>query len=214
MIKRYFELEAIVRETAFAQDPKLTDCLLSAKENRKLKEVFENMKQLHSVTIMLQKEDLDLVDVRLLFDEVLQGFPDEDSFKKYLLPDSQLVHQPVFEAAVRKISTGQVLGLEERKVEVLSVESTESASTGNEPAEDFAMMKKQKLRVERKYLNCKFILPTSNIVERFFSTAGYAFNDGQRLTPTKLENQLFLKLNKAMWNEDVVNEVMNSPAAP
>ena len=67
------------------------------------------------------------------------GFPiPKDSFKKYLLPDSQLVHRPVFEAAIRKISTGQALGLEERQVaEVLAVASTESASSGNE-AEDFA----------------------------------------------------------------------------
>ena len=45
---------------------------------------------------------------------------------------------------------------------------------------DFAeaiLQKRQKKEHESKYLNCLFLFPTSNILERFFSVAGYALND-------------------------------------
>ena len=46
----------------------------------------------------------------------------------------------------------------------------------------------------RKY----FKLPTSNLLERFFSTAEYAYSDlPQNLLPQNLEMQLFLKINKS-----------------
>ena len=44
---------------------------------------------------------------------------------------------------------------------------------------DFAeaiLQKRQKKEHESKYLNCRFLFPTSNILERFFSVAGYALN--------------------------------------
>ena len=61
-----------------------------------------------------------------------------------------------------------------------------------------------------KYINCGFLMPTSNIMARFFSDAGYADDDlRQRLLPMRLEQQLFLKFNKKYWNAKLVNEIVN-----
>ena len=78
---------------------------------------------------------------------------------------------------------------------------------------DFAeeiLQKRQKKGDESKYLNCRFLFPTSNILERFFSAAGYALNDlRQNITPEHLEQQLFLRANKKYWTVKTVNSVLS-----
>ena len=60
-------------------------------------------------------------------------------------------------------------------------------------------------------MDSRFLLPTSNIVERFFSLAGFTFSDNrQQLTPANFEMQLFLKLNRKFWDEELVSEVCAS----
>ena len=58
------------------------------------------------------------------------------------------------------------------------------------------------------YKDTAFLVPTSNILERFFSAAKFAFNDHrQQLSPVNLEGQLFLKLNSRFWDEHTVSSV-------
>ena len=66
-----------------------------------------------------------------------------------------------------------------------------------------AILKKRKMgkaatsAPKSQYLNTKFLLPTSNILERFFSSARFAFNNyRQKISPLSLEMQLFLKNKK------------------
>ena len=43
-----------------------------------------------------------------------------------------------------------------------------------------------------KYMDLKFIIPTSNICERLFSAAGYGLNDRrQAILPANFESQMF-----------------------
>ena len=75
------------------------------------------------------------------------------------------------------------------------------------------MLKKrkiEKLETQEKcaFKNSRFLLPTSNIIERFFSTAGYAFNDHrQNLTTMNLEMQLFLRMNEDFWDPELVTQI-------
>ena len=58
------------------------------------------------------------------------------------------------------------------------------------------------------YKDTSFLVPTSNILERFFSAAKFAFNDHrQQLSPVNLEGQLFLKLKSRFWDENTVSSV-------
>ena len=55
---------------------------------------------MRSVFVALQRESLDLLDGRLLFDEILKVNNNEPEFAKYLNPNDHLVHKPHFESAV------------------------------------------------------------------------------------------------------------------
>ena len=78
---------------------------------------------------------------------------------------------------------------------------------------DFAkaiLQTRQKKGDESKYLNCRFLFPTSDISERFFNAAGYAPNDlRQNITPERLEQQLFLRANKKYWTVKTVISVLS-----
>jgi len=106
---------------------------------------------------MLQNETLDLVDSRIMFDEVLACFAGEESFEKYLSPKEQLVYCPIFEDAVRKILSAELLNVEEKKaVRLLTLEPGPSqASSSIQDAQDFAtraLQKRQRLGVQRQYI--------------------------------------------------------------
>ena len=48
----------------------------------------------------------------------------------------------------------------------------------------------------------------TNLKNRFFSVAGYAYNDLRKsLLPINLEMQLFLKVNHRFWNESTVDSL-------
>ena len=64
---------------------------------------------------------------------------------------------------------------------------------------------------QKKYMNVKFLVPTSNHLERFCSSAGLAKSDLRgNLSPMRLEQQLFLKYNKSFWDLQTVNDVVNA----
>ena len=71
-------------------------------------------------------------------------------------------------------------------------------------------LKKQKISdfPRQQYVDCRFLLPTSNIIEHFFSTAGYTFNDHrQLLLSINLEMQLFLKVSRFFWDQKLVSKI-------
>ena len=168
-----------------------------------------------SVTKFLQRENVTLLDVRVLFDSVISKYPQLDNLSDH----SPFIHSKVFETALVKIQDGKV-----NKLDVDEVASTKclqvTAATQDINAEsdntsDFAerILKKgnrQKTASEetKDFIDTRFFLPTSNISERFFSSAGYAFNDyRQSLTPMNLEMQLFLKFNKKFRDIELVSRM-------
>ena len=81
-------------------------------------------------------------------------------------------------------------------------------------ADDYAasILKKRKLNTnvssKTVFLKSRFIRPTSNVLERFFSSAGVAYNDfRQGLSPVNLEMQLFLKFNSDLWDVETVSQL-------
>ena len=58
------------------------------------------------------------------------------------------------------------------------------------------------LEDSRKYIDLKWVNPTSNVAERFFSLLKRVYNPHRRaITPDHLERLLFLKVNR-MWDLD------------
>ena len=67
---------------------------------------FVHLEQFHQVTVMLQKEGITLLEVRDLFEEVMEDYPELGG---HLSKDSKIVVNPVFEQAVLKLSKNLVL---------------------------------------------------------------------------------------------------------
>ena len=60
------------------------------------------------------------------------------------------------------------------------------------------------------YVDMKFVPPTSNTLERFFSKAKFFLGDYRyRITPEHFEAQLFLNVNKDWWDQGTVQDVIN-----
>ena len=143
--------------------------------------------------------------------------------KKYLDPMAPIVQLPVFENAVCKLQKGQQSDLTEGEKDEISILLIRSVSQPEDvrivnEEEDFAssIIKRRRQECETKspdrmYIDTRFLLLTSNILERFFSTADIRYSDiRQFLLPQNLETQLFLMINKKFWTLDVVEKCINS----
>lgn len=74
------------------------------------------------------------------------------------------------------------------------------------------VMKRRRLSRNAKsaYIDLRSLQATSNICERFFSTAGHALTIKRRcLLPSKFEAQLFLFSNKELWSIQDVHSAIN-----
>lgn len=61
----------------------------------------------------------------------------------------------------------------------------------------------------KAHMDTHFIVPTSKLVESFFSRAGYAFNNrGRALLPVNLEQQMFLYAKDSFWDVNDVSMVV------
>ena len=137
-----------------------------------------------------------------------------DGSDKYLSATARIIRSPNFESGIVKIQDGkekemttdeQLACKNLRKHIVVEEDNPDTC-------DDFASMilNKKKHTPSTKYADTRFILPTSNILERFFSSAGIASSDfRQRLNPTNLEEQLYLKTNKRFWDIRTVNDVLS-----
>ena len=71
--KRYVEIKSVLVDH-FSSDPHLLDLFLSPREEAAIGKLNEDMKILNSVTVALQRENLDLSNFRMLFNETLKNF--------------------------------------------------------------------------------------------------------------------------------------------
>ena len=128
---------------------------------------------------------------------------------------------PLFENAITEIQNCTTDTLSEEEKEQLSnlkyPETTGREETQNlENESDFAasIIKKRKIatgvpRSQPRYMDSHFLLPTSNSLEVFLSTAEYAYSEQRpNLLPQNLEMQLFLKINKKYWDNELVSKVV------
>ena len=191
------------------QHPKYNEILLVSR-------LIENCANLKSVTLALQRSNIDLHDAGILFDSLLED-NDNEVFQKYLEADANIVHSPNFEGGIVQILNYQNDFSDDEKTAMNCLEVTESSdvrkvsnANGDYPEDRLRAKRATPECVQAQYMNCKFILPTSNLLERFFSSAGFAFNDCRKiLLPTNSEMQLFLKSNKRFRDEELLSKVFS-----
>ena len=179
------------------------------------------MCKLEECYIALQRSNIDLQDTRILFDSLLGDY-DNEVFQKYLEADANIVHSPNFKRGVVKILKYQNDFSDDEKAAINCLKITESSdvrevsNANGDYAEDRLRAKRAKPECAQvEYMNCKFILPTSNSLERFFSSAGFAFNDYRNsLLSTNLEMHLFLKSDKRFSDEELFSSFFSEMRTP
>lgn len=218
MMCRYEQLKCFISNAEHITQPCLVNFIPTARENTVISELLTHLKKFNSITIALQRVDISILEVHYLHDEIIREYP---TFGKYLMINSKIVHSPIFESALIKIQDNKLYDLspeEQIAASNLMLSSSDlimdtDFSSGSD---DFAgsVLRKRKMEKQSnisKYMDTRFVVPTSNAVERLFSMVGYAFSDmRQRLLPVNLEMQVFLKSNKHLWNEALVSQIISS----
>ncbi|KAE8973201.1 hypothetical protein PR001_g26384 [Phytophthora rubi] len=193
MVARFFELQEFLEA-----DDGLCELLPSRREVKKLDTLLKQLKDFESASQMLQHQDgVTLSDVRDIFDELIATYPGVSS---HLAADADIVKNPEFEdACVAALRSGpeELTAKQRRLLEPVAVRTSGTAAGDILPKKmSFAdrAMKKRKLarKQQATFPAVKFIPPTSNCVERFFSRAKHTLSHHRHgILPVNLEAVLF-----------------------
>ncbi|KAE9107372.1 hypothetical protein PF006_g21133 [Phytophthora fragariae] len=172
-----------------------------------LLELLEELKKLDSVCKRLQGESISMADVRVLFDQVADDYPDMAS---HLRPSAKIVNSPVFEAALVKIENKvKLTAAEARSVQRFVVDPP--ASSGKRKERSSSDYANEILRGGKKarasgaasatYNDlAKVMPPTSNTVERLFSQCKFILTPQRScMLPANFEMLAFLRVNRDLW---------------
>jgi hypothetical protein len=213
MVSRYLELKPFLEELSSIHEI-LTPLLLSIGEEIQLKTLHSTLTDFQSITVALQSQDMSYGKCRILFDKLRTKYP---PMSKYIAPNSTIVQCPLFESALFKIVTSREKELtEEEENEVISLLTQVSPPQTTQPDQSFAdsLLASYEMDVETncsKYINLKFILPGTVIIESLFSVVGYMFDDRRMATtPIHIEEQVFLKVNRNYWNEQTFFTILKN----
>ncbi|ETO78880.1 hypothetical protein F444_06301 [Phytophthora nicotianae P1976] len=207
MLKRYFQL----LEFLDAGDDDIMEVLPSPASNKRHRALFKGLKDVESVAKALQGRDVDLLDVRRWFDELIALKP---QFETHFGSKAEIVHSPDFESGCVRVLRG-------RHDRLTRVEKTTLGpfaklavdATAESDDEDLSFV--ERLRKRRRiaeptmsYKQLKTVPPTYNVVERFFSVARVTFGHQRHgLLPATLEMILFLRENRGYWDSSTVNSI-------
>ncbi|OWZ06336.1 hypothetical protein PHMEG_00021418 [Phytophthora megakarya] len=205
MVERYFKINGVLENI---DDDTLADVIPTARDNIKVKALYEDLKKLESVNKKLHTESLSLHDVRLLFDHVIKHFPGTAA---YLSPTASLVKFPDFENGVVTLLSGKQskLSRSERVAVAKLLLPTDCEPSIQTKKRSFAENALANDNPAPSSEDLKWIPPTSNDVERLFSRAGIVFSRLRRgMSPTTLESVLFLQQNRSLWDANVVADAI------
>ena len=90
MLVRYFEILPFLDSSYTDIEP----LMINSGENMKMKKLISALEKVESVTLKLQREDLDLASAKILFDELIKPFP---QMGETIGKNAKVVHSPNFE---------------------------------------------------------------------------------------------------------------------
>jgi hypothetical protein len=122
MLKRYIKLEEFI----IASDVDVEDLLPTRKEHRIIEKLIVSLEDFESVTKKLEETDINMKQVRKLFDFLIKKYP---SIRSKLSQNADIVHSKAFESGIVKILRGEQLNYEEELV----CERFKKDNAANEP---------------------------------------------------------------------------------
>ena len=164
---------------------------------------------------------MDLDDARVQFDMLIEKYP---GTAHYLSADAAIVQNKVFEKGVVKLQRGNEHDLtvgEKNQLrrflkEDVPAEDNEEEEDGLAVAQQLydrnqARKKARTMLTSSKYRSTKHVCSTTNMVERLFSRAKLVMTDLRRsMYPRNLEMLMFLRTNRHLWDEAVVQRAILS----
>ena len=168
MMERYFRLEEYIKKM---DDDELNLLIPSGRELSDLKCIKKELAEFNQITLKLQDPDISMLDVRLIFDEVIKTHP---SMAHHLAKDASIVKHPKFESAICKILSKKqdLCNVEKQFVSPFLLRTEEKVDTENQSMLERALKRKSMdSDGGEKYCDLTFIPPTSNVCERLFSVS-------------------------------------------
>jgi hypothetical protein len=216
MLKRYQDLHPNLDKCGFSDETKAK--FLSIPETYLVTQLLEVLYQCHKTSIFLQTNDahkVNLLSARVAKDKLIEQVPE---LEKYLAPNAEIVHSPAFESAVVKLQKGEPLSASDKvqlaifkQADVVVNNVEENLTFEEEILRDVDATKRAAARGGMaEYRSTFHVSPTSNIVERLFSRAGLIMRPNRRqMDPSTLEMLLMLRLNKDMWSEGTLQDIID-----
>ena len=211
MIDRYKKIHSCIIQI---DDDKVLDLVPTSREMKKLDELYIILIDLNSATKCFQRENITFADVRAVLDEIIVIHP---SLASRLETNAEIILFKSFESAIAKIEDGLEASLNDAEKDAANHLLKETQRSHdlfkNLPLAERVLKRRRFSKTAKSsYIDVRFIQATSNLCEKFFSTAGYTFSDRRRgLLPYNLECQLFLNVNKSFWDIRDVHSVIKNP---
>jgi hypothetical protein len=208
--------------------PDVEELIPTDGEMKQITALLARLRDLESASKKLQDSTLDMAQCRALLNAVIDLFP---SMASHLSPDSPIVKWPDFERGCCKVIDGE--RLTDSEARAMSAFVTSNGTRVGVIATSPRQSKRAKFsstskthafaeRVLQQHANrtAKFdrasvaaIPPTSNTVERLFSSAKAVLSpQRQGMHPQTLEAILFLRLNHRFWSVAMVASALDNVA--
>ncbi|KAF1789421.1 Ribonuclease H-like domain [Phytophthora cactorum] len=195
-------LKTDLRPFIDVEDDDIMELLPAPAANKRLRVLYQELRDIESVSKALQGRDVDLLDVREWFDELISVKP---HYARFIGPRANIVHSPEFESGCVRVLRGNTDRLSRAEKAVLQPFAATAPADARESLEEQQDSFVERLRKRRRlyeecveYEQLKSIPPTSNVVERFFSVARVTFGHQRHgLLPRTLETLLFLRENRS-----------------
>lgn len=154
------------------------------------------LQEFDSATKVLQKKDTTVVQAPSLLDSIVMAFP---STGRQLKSNAIICHGPVTEFAsckVEQMSEDFLTDANVSSIAMLLCKLPSQVVTNTESSYAVLVLKRQKLGRNYsnwRYVNTRFVLPTSNIFKYCYSKTGLSLEDRREsILPTNAEKQLLL----------------------
>ena len=207
MLKRFFQLKPFLDD----EDIDIAVLIPIGSELIKLQNLMNDLEILQPVTLKLQESSCTILEVRRIFDYLLEKYP---VMERYLSSSAAIIHSPDFESGLIKVQDELA---EENLTQAEKSALRRFKSTGPILTETVApktniveqALKKRKMN-HSTYVDTTFIPATSNVVERLFSGARLVLTDYRKsMTPYTFECLMFLKMNRNLWDLSLVAKLKN-----
>ena len=177
----------------------------TAVEHRRIQELLVHLKQFETTSMQLQKggsAQLDLSDVRCLFDKLLDKYP---MLVRHLGDTGAIVAKAEFERGIVKLQMGQEPSLTRgdkhqirRFLKPIKGDDEVDERDGNvllDALQDHRDRKKTRVAPPSVYRSVKHVFSTTNIVERLFSRSKIVLSDlRNRMLPRQFHIMLCILL--------------------